>query len=127
VPNIINVSTGRKADWLLAWEMDWEPLYGREFLMDSVSQQPPDRLRWSNVPALEILRNLVGKSELNCSPVWAFIGVFSDILNDLDTATELNVDVAVIAGREVRVIWHHPAIIHSDFTALHMLGKCHIR
>jgi hypothetical protein len=107
--------------------MDWERLHRWEFLMHSVSQQTPDRLRRSNIPALKILCNLVGKSQPDCSPVWAFVGVFSDILNDLDTATELNVDVAVIADREVWVIWHNPAIIHSDLTALHMFGKCHIR
>jgi hypothetical protein len=64
---------------------------------------------------------------LDCGLVWAFVGIFRDILDDLNTTTELNVDVTIIADREIWVIWDHPAIIHSELTAFNTLRKCYIR
>ena len=48
-----------------------------------------------------------------CSVIMTFVNIFVNILDGLDRCTYFNIDVAVVPGRKIRVIWNNIMVIAS--------------
>ena len=46
-----------------------------------------------------------------CSAIVTFVNIFVNILDGLDRCTYFNVDVAVVPGRKIRIIWNYIMVI----------------
>ena len=71
----------------------------------------PDTLWWTNVMGVDMLKYLINFTDLQGGGIMTLVYVLVNVLDGLDRGADLNVDMAVIPGRQERVVGNDVTVV----------------
>lgn len=98
---------------LLIWEMNRKAIDIRGFLMHLELQEMPASFNRTNVSPIHILLDFIPSSNTHSSTIMALVDVLMDVLDCSDRGTNLNIDVAIVLGSQMRIIRDDPGVVED--------------
>src|ERR1700723_93060 len=103
---------------MVVFYVNWKTINSGKFSVHRKLQNPPTCLHRTNVASVNILLDLIYLSNLNGRLIKSLVNIFVDIFNNFERRTNLKVDMAVILGREIRIVWNDLAIVKGELLGI---------
>ena len=110
-----------EVDHLLILQVNRKAIDSGKLLVHGELKDVPTGLHRTNIAGIYIILDLIHISNLDSSTVRALVDVLVDVLDSLDRSTDLDIDVAVILGKEERVVRDHIPVGEGMLDAMGLL------